>query len=510
MLESLAPNTAMQYKRLSPEEQAQRGILGRLAGVIADFHNPTRNGRLYTEELWDKTFDSPIMKEKLENRCLFGELGHPTDRQEVDMEKIAICMAEAPKKGKDGKLYGVFDILATPNGKILKTLCDYGCSIGVSSRGSGDTFEDWNGQETVDSDTFDCECWDAVLIPAVKDARPKYVTESLNTKKSLKEALEDVVKEASEDDQKVMKETIDNLNFDNKVDSDENKTESDVNDKQDVADNDGTNLVESLQEALKENSKLQRQAVDLNEKLSVSYTKEVKLREDNQKLRDAVKQLTERLRKSGALISQVETLKAQLQEQTSLAEKRHSIIESYKQHLKDATSNKSVLKESISSKNVQIDSLNTQVMQLKESLLATKKSSKQEMDRLTEELSQLKTDSAVKKSEYAKKLNNANKTVEKYRTIANESLARYIETKALTLGVSANEIKNRLNENYSFNEIDSVCESLRSYKMNMSNLPFNIGTGSVQKVTLKEDTSTQRFINPDDVIDEDLLEMLKQ
>ena len=190
MLESLNTSWDMQYQKLSPEEQSARGILGRLTGVVADFKNPTRNGRLYTEELWEKTFNNPIMQEKLKNKCLFGELGHPVDRSEIDMEKIAICMAEQPKKGKDGKLYSVFDILSTPNGRILKTLCDYGCNIGVSSRGTGDTYMGPGGQETVDEDSYECECWDAVLIPSVKSARMKYVTESLDTK-TLKKALQD-------------------------------------------------------------------------------------------------------------------------------------------------------------------------------------------------------------------------------------------------------------------------------------------------------------------------------
>lgn len=508
MLESLAPNTEMEYKRLSLEEQTKRGILGRLAGVIADFKHPTRNGRIYTEELWDKTFDSPLMKEKLENRCLFGELGHPADRQEIDMEKIAICMAEAPKKGKDGKLYGVFDILATPNGKILKTLCDYGCAIGVSSRGSGDTYEDWNGQETVDIETFDCECWDAVLIPAVKEARPKYVTESLNTKKSLKEALEDVVKEASEDDQKVMKETIDNLDFEDKDDSSETKVESDVNNEQEVAANDGMDLVKSLQEALQETARLQKEVVRLNEQVSVSYTKELTLKEDSEKLKGVIKQLTEKLKRAAKLTSQVTNLKTQLQEQIEIAQSKDIIIKDYRQHLKDATVSKGSLKESLSSKDSQIKLLTKHNNELNENLLAVKKNSKKQLDSLTEELRQLKTDSAVKQSEYARKLENANKLIEKYHTLSNNSLNRYIESKALTLGVNVNEIKNKLNENYTFDEIDSVCESLRSYKMNMSNLPFNIGNG-VQRVTLKEDTTTQKFINPDDVVDDSLLEMLK-
>ena len=508
MLESLSPNMEMQYTKLSSEEQAQRGILGRLVGVIADFKNPTRNGRLYTEELWDKTFDNPIMKEKLANRCLFGELGHPVDRQEVDMEKIAICMAEAPKKGNDGKLHGVFDILATPNGKILKTLCDYGCAIGVSSRGSGDTYEDFDGQEKVDEETFECECWDAVLVPAVKDARPKYVTESLNTRKSLKEALEDVVKNASEDDQKIMKETIEILDIDEDGSS-ENKAEPDVSDENEVAVDNGTELVENLQKALVENSQLSKQVVALNEKLSVSYTKEVKLNEEIDNLKATVAQLSADVKKKEALSARVSALAEKLQRVTQIADERQQMLEGCQNKLRALSTNRSALKESISSKESSISALNEEVSTLKRQLKHSEESHKQDKEHLTEELSQLKTDSAVKNSEYAKKLSAANELVEKYRNIAKTSIDKYISSRAVTLGVSTEEIKNRLSESYSFKDIDAVCESLRNYKMNMSKLPFNIGNSKIQRVTMKEDTSTKRFQNPDDVIDDSLLELLK-
>jgi len=136
MLKESRTNEEFEYQRLSPEEQKSRGILGRLVGIAADFINPTRNGRKYSEKLWENVFNDPIMKEKIANRCCFGELGHPADRTETDMEKIAICLAEQPVKGKDGKLRAVFDILDTPNGRILKSLCDYGCNIGISSRGA--------------------------------------------------------------------------------------------------------------------------------------------------------------------------------------------------------------------------------------------------------------------------------------------------------------------------------------------------------------------------------------
>ena len=155
------------------------------------------------------------MQEKIKNRCVFGELGHPVDRTETDMEKIAICLAEQPKKGQDGKLYGVFDILNTPNGRILKSLCDYGCKIGISSRGQGDLITDMDGEEAVDPDTYDCECFDAVLLPGVEAARLTYVTESLNTKnrKGLKVALTENLKSANDSDRKIMEDTLKNLNI---------------------------------------------------------------------------------------------------------------------------------------------------------------------------------------------------------------------------------------------------------------------------------------------------------
>ena len=499
MLESFNTQNQFDYQKLTPEEQTQRGILGRLVGVMADFKNPTRNGRLYTESLWDKTFSNPIMKEKIENKCLFGELGHPVDRQEVDMEKIAICLAEVPKKSSDGKLHGVFDILATPNGKILKTLCDYGCNIGVSSRGSGDTYEDWDGQEKVDEDTFDCECWDAVLLPAVKSARPKYVTESLNTKKTLKQALQESLNNASEDDKKIMTETLDTLKIDYIDESIESKIDEPEVTENVVADNVGTSLVEELQKALKDNNELQEQVISLQEKLSVSYTKELRMKEQILKLRNAVSTLTESVTRTDALNSQVENLKVQLSEEVNKSEKQGKLIESFKSQRSDSATKIDLLKEKLEVKNSTITDLNKKVSDLTESLNIETNKNKKVVAELNEELVTLKQDSQVKHSQYSKKLQTCNKLVEKYKKITNEAINKYIECKALHLGVSPNEIKNKLNESYTFDDIDKVCETLRGYKVNMSKLPFNIGKDT--KMSINESVQTKRFSNPDDDVD---------
>ena len=192
------------FEDLTTEEKEKRHILGRLYGPIADVVNPTRNGRKYSEELWENVFNNPIMKEKFNNKVMYGELGHPEDRTEIDPEKIAVSMPEPPKKDKDGRLIAYLDILDTPNGRILKTLCDYGSTLGISSRGTGDVYTDDDGEEAVDPETYDCECFDIVLVPAVESARLQF-TEGLNkVKKTMKQALCESLENASDEDRKVM------------------------------------------------------------------------------------------------------------------------------------------------------------------------------------------------------------------------------------------------------------------------------------------------------------------
>ena len=186
-------------------------VLGTLEGPVADITNGTRNGRKYSEELWEKAFNNEIVKEQFANGGLLGELNHPVDREETDLEKVAICMPSPPVK-KEGKLWAKLHILDTPCGRILKTLCDYGYKIGISSRGTGDVYEDVDG-ESVDPDTYQLNAFDAVIVPAVKEARLEMVTESLNTQKSLRQALTESLEKATEDDKKIMEETLESLNL---------------------------------------------------------------------------------------------------------------------------------------------------------------------------------------------------------------------------------------------------------------------------------------------------------
>lgn len=204
----------LQFQDLSKEEKERRGILGRLYGPCASIVDATRNGRLYPDALWKKVFnENPIVKEMLANGGIPLELDHPSDREEICSEKIAAMMPEAPKEDQDGHLICYVDLIDTPNGRIAYQLAKYGYKLGISSRGTGDLYTDEYGNESVDPDTYDFTCFDLVLVPAVEEARLA-MTESFDTKKvQLHKALTESLATATEEEKKVMENTLKDLNI---------------------------------------------------------------------------------------------------------------------------------------------------------------------------------------------------------------------------------------------------------------------------------------------------------
>ena len=98
--------------------------------------------------------------------------------------------------------------------------------------------------------------------------------------------------------------------------------------------------------------------------------------------------------------------------------------------------------------------------------------------------------------------------MEHYKKIAQEAVSRYIDSKALTLGISATEIKNRLTEDCTFDDVDELCESLQGYQIKLSKLPISIDSNKRVKVKV---TESKEPIKPktwvDDEIDESLLRL---
>ena len=499
------------------ENGTEKAILGTLEGACADFIAPTRNGRLYNDELWGEVFEkNPIVNELFENGGIVGELDHPAnynsngveDRDESDTSRTAILLKEKPVK-RDGKYWAKFLILNTPLGKIAYTLAKAGFKFGVSSRGSGDVLTDDNGNEYVDPLTYDFKAFDLVLLPAVKSARLSLVTESLDTKKKFnyKEELTEQINSADDEGKKLITETLDHLGIryqstDKVVNiEDEPNKEEVVNDKSD--------LIKQLQEALLNNQKLEKEITNLQEKLSVCYTKESRNEEVIEKYKTSIQKLTESLK-----IAKVESLKIP-KLQTVISGLKEDIntkdakVAELTERLRVSSKNKKGLNESLAKQENDIKELTNRVHTLSESLKETRAKAKQDVETLTEKLEDLKKDSAIKKKEYSDKLKQSNGLAEKYKSIAKTVVNEYISSQAKMIGVSTAEITNKLPANYSLNDITTVCESLRDTKIALNKLPFDTRRMANAKIVANQPKEPILPTNEDDIIDDSLLSFLR-
>ena len=485
-------------------------ILGRLQGPCADFLQPTRNGRKYDESLWEKVFKDPIVLEYFRCGGIPGELDHPADRTETCSEKIAIMMPEPPKKNSDGQLIATFDILDTPNGRITYTLAKYGYKLGISSRGSGDTYIGLDNTEHVDEDSYDFQAFDVVLLPAVKSARMSLIDESFNSNMTFKRAINEALEKSNDNDKRIMQETLHNLKIDYLPEKVNNIDESVSNEE---AGNTGAHLMSDLQKALKSNNDLEKQIASLKDELSVCYAKDAKFNDLSDKYRNTISKLSESLKSEKALKRRVSMLESKIEESSNELDSKNISIRKLTEQvdrLKDSNSNKKNLTEECIKKDIDIKSLREKLAKSNKNLENSEKireSLEEKNSVLEEELASLNKDNAIKYSEYTARLNKEKSITEKYKKIAKRAIEKYIGIQALRLGVSSSDITNRLSENYSFDDIDKVCENLKNYNINMSKLPFSTSNSIVSKVKLTESRETiiPKGDGCDDEVDEGLL-----
>lgn len=405
-------------------------------------------------------------------------------------------MPEKPKKDKDGHLIATFDILDTPNGRIAYTLAKYGYKLGISSRGGGDTYQDVDG-EHVDEDTYDFHGFDLVLLPAVKAARLQ-LQESLQNGKTFKQAINESLEKATPDEKKIMTETLNNLNI-------EYTSEKSIDKESELAANDdGATMVKELQETLLAKQQLEAKYTELQEKLSVCYAKEAKYEEDLQKYKSAVQNLSIQAKNAKALNTKIKNLEEELTNKDKLINLERNKFSKLNEQYTKLISKEGLLNESLSKRDIRLKESNSKINNLKEELDRIKSENQNKVDSLNEDLADIKKNLTLKTNEYSKKLSDANNLVEQYRQTAKKAVNKYIESQAVRLGIDVEEIKSKLPKNYSFNDIDSICENLSQFNLAVSSLPVNL---QKSKIKIKESKEPLLRENLDDKVDESLLRL---
>lgn len=153
-------------------------IIGTYEGECADANITNLNGLDITREVWENVFASDVYKQAIENGWYIGFLGHPEGEDSADCQdfrRACIVMTEGHIED-NGKVYGKFNLIDTPVGRIVKAFQDAGVTFGISVRGAGDII-----QNSVDPDTFVFRGFDLVTFPAFPESIPKFTAIAAST-----------------------------------------------------------------------------------------------------------------------------------------------------------------------------------------------------------------------------------------------------------------------------------------------------------------------------------------
>lgn len=162
--------------------QTLGSILGKYSGECADANITNLNGLDITKEVWETVFSSEEFHKGIDLGHYIGFLGHPDDPGCQDFEHACIVMTEG-HIADSGKVYGEFNLIDTPVGRIVKAFQDAGVTFGISVRGAGDIVDN-----SVDPETFVFRGFDLVTFPAYPDSIPTFTEIAASTK------LEDQIK----------------------------------------------------------------------------------------------------------------------------------------------------------------------------------------------------------------------------------------------------------------------------------------------------------------------------
>lgn len=454
------------------EGECTNAVIATLYGVLSDFGHVTRNNRLYSKELWEKVLNSPMIKELEETKTMFGEPDHPMDvenRLEVHIPYVSHIVREPKIDYKTNTVKGYLDILDTPYGRIIKTLVDYGCTLGVSSRGSGELISQGN-QDIVDPDQYQFITWDIVARPSNVEARVHEIdTVHLDPKSSSKTVYEllelQVDKMITENDTRSLKVTrnlLENTNIPNK-----NKIIEKIN-----------NNTPSI---VYRNPKGSRKFIDEAYKKLISCKQEYSLLES--KYSDLEKQLSD----AQDTISELRNQKDNLQSMVI-----HYMGKSSKGSITSGTISEKMIHDrssEISDMAMDISNISAMVKSIQESIKSMKEESETTEDYYEDAL-ELGKELQTCQKELEEATNDKRDLIEKYSDLIESYLSLRCQSLGLNESMVKKEFRGKLHK-YDQSDIDAIIRDIyKNSSSNASNSTIADSSSTDKPVVIAESINT--------------------
>lgn len=176
--------------------EGNSAIIGTFEGKCCDGTTFNNNEMMLPIELFKTLFESEEYKRALKNGHYIGFLGHPEDPGCQEFKDACIVMTECTIDD-NGEVFGKFNLIDTPVGRVVKAFIDAGVKFGISIRGAGDVGSDGY----VDPETFVFRGFDLVAFPAYDDCIPEFkqiaASEDLNKQVKYKKACAAIKKNLS-------------------------------------------------------------------------------------------------------------------------------------------------------------------------------------------------------------------------------------------------------------------------------------------------------------------------
>lgn len=458
-------------------DNPRTGCLGQLKGPIAEWGNPTRNGRFYSKQLWENVFNTSWVKEALDTHTLFGEVDHPTDRIEPKLTEAAVSMTDYSFSDGDKTLYGTFDILNTPKGRILKALADYGCKLGVSSRGRGSLTKRGN-TEYVDEKTYIFGGFDIVALPAVKKARETYVSEDYKLKSALEVFKREINSCKSSDSLESIKNVFESVDFD-----DSGELNEMIEQKEKSLGSYDNTIIEGLRKDLKsaysQINNLESQINNGNNAKSINtidedYSNTIELLDQLSKENLSYSDVLEEYKKSNKkLKNRISEL-----EKESKTKRVKEVVKKKNSKEKEKTDNEieelqdeiNFLKQKNSDIQDELDNAKNKLQDAKDNSDAEGNKAKEINDKLNSKIDDLENKIKESDEEFNSLVDDYNELIEE----SNDLLDSYVSQKSKLLGLSKNGLLNMLPESFTKYDVDDLVKAQQSERKRLNAIPINV------------------------------------